>query len=214
MKTETKFKTINNKNMRHQFITTSHDLSGLFNGVNLFSTLMRRIEEQSTIDSIRYDIDKYKGDAFEFFVELFLTINATDNRVFVYNYKPIPPDEDNGADGTGTNMFGNDCVVQVKYRGNTDHLLTANEDHLSNLIVAGAHLGVSFDLKNQKNFRHFVFTTAKSLNFYTDEQMFKGKVKCFGYEEFRKMVDNNIPFWNKCRELVRELDPRLQLIGV
>ena len=197
--------------MQHQFITTSHDLSGLFNNVNLFSTLMRRIEEQSTIDPIRYDIDKYKGDAFEFFVELFLTINATDNRVGVYNYKPIPPDEDNGADGTGTNMSGNDCVVQVKYRGNTDHLLTANEDHLSNLIVAGAHLGVSFDLKNKNNFRHFVFTTAKSLHFYTDEQMFKGKVKCFGYEEFRKMVDNNIPFWNKCRELVRELDPRLQV---
>ena len=200
--------------MQHQFITTSHDLTGLFNGVNLFSTLMNRIENQSTIDPIRYDIDKYKGDAFEFFVELFLTINATDNRVGVYNYKPIPPDEDNGADGTGTNMSGNDCVVQVKYRGNTEHLLTANEDHLSNLIVAGAHLGVSFDLKNKNNFRHFVFTTAKSLHFYTDEQMFKGKVKCFGYEEFRKMVDNNIPFWNKCRELVRELDPRLQLIEV
>ena len=200
--------------MTHQFITTSHNLTGLFNGVNRFSTLMNRIEEQSIIAPIRYDIDKYKGDAFEFFVELFLTINATDNRVGVYNYKPIPPDEDNGADGTGTNMSGNDCVVQVKYRGNTEHLLTANEDHLSNLIVAGSLLGVNFDMKNKKNYKHFVFTTAKSLHFYTDEQMFKGKVKCFGYEEFRKMIDNNIPFWNKCRELVRELDPRLQLIEV
>jgi len=200
--------------MQHQFITTSHDLTGLFNGVNLFSTLMRRIEEQSTIDPIRYDIDKYKGDAFEFFVELFLTINATDNRVFVYNYKPIPPDEDNGADGTGTNMFGNECVVQVKYRGNTDHLLTANEDHLMNLIGAGSLLGINYDMKDKKNIKHFVFTTAKSLHFYTDEQMFKGKVKCFGYEEFRKMVDNNIPFWNKCREIVRELDPRLQVVEV
>jgi hypothetical protein len=175
---------------------------------------MNRIEDQSIIDPIRYDVDKYKGDAFEFFVELFLTINATDNRVGVYNYKPIPPDEDNGADGTGTNMSGNECVVQVKYRGNTEHLLTANEDHLSNLIVAGSLLGVNFDMKDKKNYRHFVFTTAKSLHFYTDEQMFKGKVKCFGYEEFRKMVDNNIPFWNKCREVVRELDPRLQLIEV
>ena len=199
--------------MQHQFITTSHDLSGLFNGVNLFSTLMRRIEEQSTIDPIRYDIDKYKGDAFEFFVELFLTINATDNRVGVYNYKPIPPDEDNGADGTGTNMFGNECVVQVKYRGNTDHLLTANEDHLMNLIGAGSLLGINYDMKDKKNIKHFVFTTAKSLHFYTDEQMFKGKVKCFGYEEFRKMVDNNIPFWNKCRELVRVImEQRLQQV--
>ena len=200
--------------MQHQFRTTSHDLSGLFNGVNLFSTLMRRIEQQSTIDPIRYDPDKYKGDAFEFFVELFLTINATDNRVFVYNYKPIPADEDGGADGIGTNMLGENCVVQIKFRGNVEHMLTANEDHLSNLIVAGAHLGVSFDNKNKKNFRHFVFTTAKSLHFYTDEQMFKGKVFCFGYEEFKKMVDNNLQFWNKCREIVRELDPRLRVVEV
>ena len=200
--------------MQHQFITTSHDLSGLFNGVNLFSTLMRRIEEQSTIDLIRYDPDKYKGDAFEFFVELFLTIYNADNRVGVYNYKPIPPDDDCGADGTGTNINEDECVVQVKYRGNVEHMLTANDDHLSNLIVAGAHLGIVFDKKNKKNIRHFVFTTAKSLHFYTNEQMFKGKVKCFGYEEFRKMVDNNIPFWNKCREIVRELDPRLQVVEV
>ena len=200
--------------MQHQFRTTSHDLTGLFNGVNLFSTFMRRIEEQSKIDPIRYNPDKYKGDAFEFFVELFLTINATDNRVGVYNYKPLPPNEDNGADGIGTNMNGDNCVVQVKYRGNTEHLLTANEDRLSNLIVAGSLLGVNFDMDNKKNFKHFVFTTAKSLQFYTDEQMFKGKVKCFGCEEFRKMLDNNIPFWNKCREIVRELDPRHKLIEV
>jgi len=200
--------------MQHQFRTTSHDLTGLFNGVNLFSTLMKRIEEQSTIDSIRYNPDKYKGDAFEFFVELFLTINPVDNRVGVYNYKPLPSHKDNGADGIGENMDGDNCVVQVKYRGNTDYLLTANEDRLSNLIVAGSLLGVNFDMNKKNNFRHFVFTTAKSLHFYTDEQMFKGKVKCFGYEEFRKLLDNNIHFWNKCREIVRELDPRHKLIEV
>jgi hypothetical protein len=198
--------------MQHQFITTSHDLIGLFNGVNLFSTLMRRIEEQSMIDPIRYDIDKYKGDAFEFFVELFLTINATDNRVGVYNYKPIPPDEDNGADGTGTNMFGNECVVQVKYRGNTDHLLTANEDHLMNLIGAGSLLGINYDMKNKKNIKHFVFTTAKSLHFYTDEHMFEGKVKCFGLEDFRRMVDNNNHFWEEFRNRIRVEQQQLQQV--
>ena len=199
--------------MQHQFKTTSHDLPGLFNGVNRMSTLMRRIEVQSTMDITRYDPDKYKGDAFEFFVEIFLTIFNVDNRVGVYNYKPIPPDEDGGADGIGTNMLGEDCVVQVKYRGNIEHLLTANEDHLSNLPLAGAHLGVVFDNKNKKNIRHFVFTTAKGLHFHTNEQMFKGKVKCFGYEEFRKMVDNNIPFWNECRERVRVImEQRLQQV--
>ena len=72
-------------------------------------------------------------------------------------------------------------------------------------------MGISYDLEDTKNYRHFVFTTAKSLHFYTDEHMFEGKVKCFGIEEFRKMVDNNQHFWDRCREVVKELDPKLQL---
>jgi len=200
--------------MQHQFRTTSHDLIGLFKGVNKFSTFMNRIEEQSMIDPIRYNPDKYKGDAFEFFVEGFLNICSPDNRIFVYNYKPIPADEDNGADGIGTNMKGDECVVQVKYRNNTDRLLTANEDHLMNLIGAGSLLGINYDMKNKKNIRHFVFTTAKSLHFYTDEQMFKGKVKCFGYNQFKKMLDNNTEFWDEFRKRVRDIveQQRLQQV--
>ena len=196
--------------MLHTFKTKSHDLTGLFNEVNLMNTLMTRIQNQSQLDPIRYDVNDYMGDAFEFFVELFLKIYDADNRVHVYNYKPIPSHEDKGADGVGVNMRGEKSVVQIKFRGNTETLLTANEDHLSNLIVAGAHMGIGFDQENRKNFRHFVFTTAKSLHFYTDEHMFEGQVKCFGLNEFRSMVDNNQHFWNRCREIVRELDPRLQ----
>ena len=200
--------------MIHQFKTKSHDLTGLFNEVNLMSTFINRLQTQAEFDPLRYDVNDYLGDGFEFFVELFLNINSTDNRVGVYNYKPIPPHEDKGADGVGVNMRGELSVVQVKFRGNTAHLLTANEDHLSNLVLAGAHMGVGFDLANPKNFRHFVFTTADNLHFYTDEHMFEGKVKCFGYKEFRSMVDNNIPFWDRCREIVRELDPRLHQLEV
>ena len=200
--------------MQHTFITKSHDLSGLFNGVERMSTFMRRLEQQAEIDSLRYDVNDYLGDGFEFFVELFLNVNSTDNRVGVYNYSPIPSHEDRGADGVGVNMNGDKCVVQVKYRGNITHLLTANEDHLMNLIGAGSLIGVNYDLENPKNYRHFVFTTAKSLHFYTDEHMFGKYVKCFGYEDFRSMLDNNIHFWNRCREMVRELDPRLRLLEV
>lgn len=200
--------------MIHQFKTKSHDLMGLFTDVNLMSTFTNRLQRQAEFDPNRYSVNDYLGDGFEYFVEGFLEILSPSPHIGVYNYRPIPPHEDKGADGVGENMSGNKCVVQVKFRGNNDYTLTANEDHLSNLMLAGMHMGVSFDLENPKNFRHFVFTTAKSLHFYTDEQMFKGKVKCFGYEEFRKMLDNNIPFWNKCREIVRELDPRHKLIEV
>jgi len=200
--------------LHHQFITKSHDLTGLFNEVNLMSTFMRRIQEQAQLDPLRYDVNDYMGDAFEFFVELFLNIHDTDNRVGVYNYVPVPSHEDRGADGFGVNIRKEKSVVQVKFRGNVDTLLTANEDHLSNLITAGALMGISYDLTDRKNYRHFVFTTAKSLHFYTDEEMFDGQVFCFGIDQFRSMVDNNPIFWDKCRELVRELDPRLQLIEV
>ena len=111
-------------------------------------------------------------------------------------------------------MNGDKCVVQIKFRGNVETLLTANEDYLSNLVTAGALKGITFDMENPKNYRHFVFTTAKTLHFFTDEHMFGKKVFCFGFDEFRQMVDNNQHFWNRCREIVRELDPRLQLLEV
>ena len=200
--------------LHHTFKTKSHDLTGMFFEVNRMSTLIGRIQEQAQIDPLRYKVNDYMGDAFEFFVEVFLHIYNVDNRVGVYNYKPIPSHEDKGADGIGVNMRGDKSVVQIKFRGNSETLLTANEDHLSNLIVAGAHMGIGFDQDNLKNFRHFVFTTAKSLHFYTDEHMFEGKVKCFGLEEFRKMVDNNPHFWDRCREIVKELDPKMQQVEV
>ena len=74
--------------LQHNFKTKSHSLSRLFYGVNKMSQLMRKIEQEAIIDTLRYDAEKYKGDAFEFFVELFLALHPTDNRVGVYNYKP------------------------------------------------------------------------------------------------------------------------------
>ena len=199
--------------LHHTFITKSHDLSGMYSGVNLMSTFIRRIQQQAELDPLRYNVNDYMGDAFEFFVELFLKIHDTDNRVGVYNYVPVPSHEDKGADGVGINIRKEKCVVQVKFRGNVDSLLTANEDHLSNLMLAGMHLDIGFDLENRKNFRHFVFTTGNNLHFYTDEHMFEGQVYCFGIDKFREMVDNNPIFWDKCREIVAQLDPKLQLVN-
>ena len=191
--------------LQHNFKTKSHSLSRLFYGVNKMSQLMRKIEQEAIIDTLRYDAEKYKGDAFEFFVELFLALHPTDNRVGVYNYKPNQ-ENDNGVDGVGINIIGEKSVIQVKYRSNVLSELSTNKDSLANLITDGmmAH-GVVADMGNAKNFRHFVFTTATGLNFYTDQEMFKNKVKCFGYDDFRCLLDNNIIFWNKVREIVGEI---------
>jgi hypothetical protein len=170
------------------------------------STFMRRLEADALLDPLRYDPFKYLGDGFEFFVELFLYLHPTDNRVGVYNYEPTQ-ENDNGVDGIGVNIKGEKSVVQVKYRTNVLGFLTANEDHLSNMFSDGAvSHKVNPDMNDPKNYRHFVFTTAEGLNFYTDQEMFKSKVKCFGYNDFRSMLDNNVIFWTSALEIVKEIE--------
>lgn len=194
--------------LEHNFKSKAHSLTRLFEGVVKMSQLMRKIEQEAIVDTLRYDAEKYKGDAFEFFVELFLCLHPTDNRIGIYNYSPNQ-ENDNGVDGTGVNINNEKSVVQIKFRSNTQTKLSSNKDSLANLITDGmmAH-NVTADMGNPKNFRHFVFTTANGLNFYTDQEVFKAKVKCFGYNEFRALLDNNFIFWDKAREIVGATEPK------
>ena len=51
--------------------------------------------------------------------------------------------------------------------------------------------------------KHYVFTTAKGLHWYTDGKFLKGTVKCFGYDDFRSLLDGNDAFWEYCREITK-----------
>jgi len=189
--------------LTHNFKTKCHNLKDLFNPkINTLSKFMTKLEEQSLLDPLRYDSDKYKGDGFEFFIELLLNLYSVDNRIGIYKYEPIQIN-DNGVDGIGLNINGNKCVIQIKYRSNTNDLLSSNKDNLSNLFSDGmlSHNVVS----SEKDIRHFIFTTAKGLHFYTEQEMFKNKVKCFGYNEIKQLVNNNFPFWDSCMEIINKL---------
>lgn len=190
----------------HGFGLRAHNLIALFDKTNKISTFMNRLEKQSLIDPIRYDSNKYKGDGFEFLVEILLKSHAYDNRLGITSYEPVQLD-DNGVDGVGFNLAAEKCVVQVKYRSNIKTVLTANEDHLSNMISDGMikHKVVIAD-DNTKIPRHYVITTATGLHHYTDNENFKGFVHCIGFEQLRAMLDNNLSFWNLCRDIVKEIE--------
>jgi hypothetical protein len=200
--------------LQHNFITKAHDLKGLFEGVQKMSNFMRKLEAQAQLDPLRYDPFKYVGDGFEFFVELFLMLYSCDKRIGVSNYVPCQ-ENDNGVDGTGINTKGEKSVVQVKYRTNTLGFLTANQDCLSNMFSDGmlAH-GVVADMQDPKNYRHFIFTTAEGLNFYTDIEMFKSKVKCIGYNDFRVLLDDNLVFWQTALETVKQIETENKCISL
>ena len=190
----------------HGFGLRAHNLTALFDKTNKVSTFMNRLEKQSLVDPIRYDSNKYKGDGFEFLVEILLKSHAYDNRLGITSYEPVQSD-DNGVDGVGFNLAAEKCVVQVKYRSNIKTVLTANEDHLSNMISDGMikHKVVIAD-DNTKIPRHYVITTATGLHHYTDNENFKGFVHCIGFEQLRAMLDNNLSFWNLCRDIVKEIE--------
>jgi hypothetical protein len=198
--------------IKHGFGLRAHDLESLFKNTNKLSTFMNKLEKQSVIDPIRYDSNKYKGDGFEFLVEILLKSHAYDNRLGITNYEPIQID-DNGVDGVGLNISGEKCVVQVKYRSNSKTVLTANEDKLSNMISDGMFQhGVSADPNKLKKISekksaplHYVITTANGLHHYTDNENFKGYVHCIGYDQLRVMLDNNLSFWNLCRDISKEI---------
>jgi len=189
-------------NLKHTFLTKAHNLQALYTGTKTLREFSKKLEAQSLKDPIRYPSEKYLGDGFESFIEILLALHPVDNRLGVYDYHPNLTN-DNGVDGTGLNPRLEKCVVQIKYRGNTTKMLTATEDKLAHLISDGLlNFDVRDDRDNPKNFRHFVFTTAQGLHFYTDQEMFKNRVKCFGWKELSQLVDNNLIFWQKARELL------------
>lgn len=199
-------------NIKHGFGLRAHDLKELFKKTNKISTFMNRLEKQSVLDKERYNPIKYKGDGFEFLIEILLKSHAYDNRLGITNYEPVQID-DNGVDGIGLNINGEKCVVQIKYRSNNKSVLTANEDKLSNLMTDGMlKHGVYLTPEKKENVinkksppLHYVITTANGLHHYTDSEFFKGSVHCIGYNQLRSMLDNNLSFWNLCRDISKDI---------
>lgn len=217
--------------IEHGFGLRAHDLNYLFEGTDKISTFMNKLEKQSILKPDRYDPMQYLGDGFEFLVEILLKSHAYDNRLGITNYKPVQSD-DTGVDGTGVNLVNEKCVVQIKYRSNTNKYLTANDDKLSNMFSsAQTKYGISSinseieTLRNNvgligekkvikrikeletlsKVKRHYIITTANGLNNFTDIEMYKNEVICIGYDQLRSLLDGNLSFWNLCREVSKNI---------
>jgi len=191
------------RNIQHHFLTTAHDINDLFDGTTLLSQFKRKLEKQATQNVAAYPFEQYIGDGFEFLVELIIKLSPADNRIGITNYKPVPNNQDNGVDGYGINLLGNTCAVQIKYRVDSKKLLTATDDRLDSFLTESQKKRVFMEFDHKiKN--HYIFTTAKGLHYYTDQTKFEGSVKCFGYEELREFLDNNIHFWEECRLLIAE----------
>lgn len=178
--------------MKHRFKHTCYNAKELLDKCNKLSTFMTRLVKQSDNDPDSWDPHTYRGDGFEALIEVLIKYSPIDKRINITEYEPWDISvngPDMGVDGTGRSHNGTPHTVQIKFRSNTQKDLTANEDHVSNFVAKSLsmHQGRDVDMT--------IFTTAKDLLSSTNEGMYHGKVKTFGYKEISKLVDNNIPFW-------------------
>ena len=123
--------------MTHSFQYNAHNLLELFEGTTRFSGRngwKSKMEAQSTLNENKYPRLNYVGDAFEFFVELmFEILGPIKEWGGIYEYQP-QEEYDNGVDAICKNWDGEQSVVQIKYKRDSERLLTANADHLGNMV--------------------------------------------------------------------------------
>ncbi len=190
--------------MQHLFKYHAHNLQALFQSTRKLSSFCTKLEKQAAQDDT-YDRDTSAGDGFEFFVELLVHLLPFNRKLGgLHAYQPVQ-ENDTGADGRATNWNGKTSLIQVKYRTDKSGVLTANKDHLSNLLSVAYKEGVSKVDPSKEAQVLYVFTTAKGLHHYTDDVMFENNIHCVAYDDIRLLVDNNEGFWLAAESLVNNI---------
>jgi len=180
--------------MTHPFKTICYDIDQLTNGVTKLSTFMNRLRNQAKTDPDAWDADTYFGMGFEAFTESLINQMGASPYIQLKDYTPVLED-DMGVDGFGYGPDGETHTVQIKARSNNDSVLTANRDHISNFV---AHSLLKYGAKTMT-----IVTSASGLHDVIHEQMYMGKVRTIGYNDLRRLVDNNAMFWSQFRDALK-----------
>lgn len=185
--------------LNHLFKTRCHDLKELFAEVKTLKGFMKNLNKQALYNVDAYPEKDYLGDGFEFFIELLLK-HPKYKKFDISDYNPIKSNQDTGVDGYGINKDCLRCAIQIKYKTDTNSYLNNNSDHLSNMFSTCMYEGIFHE--PNKDFKYFIFTTADGLDYHTQDVMFKNMVKCYGYKDISKVIDNVDLFWKPIQEMI------------
>jgi hypothetical protein len=130
---------------------------------------------------------------------VFFIIYGKDNRIGVYDYLPVPAEDDNGVDGYGKNIEGGPCTVQVKFRNNPTYELKERD-----VKQFGLKSITDFNVDYARKDSMVIFTNCAGLHWYTNSQVFNGLYRIINQESICKLIDNNQAFWDSYEEVVYE----------
>jgi hypothetical protein len=177
-------------------------LTEFFNDICTLKQLIKKINKFSETDFQKFnypDSEKFKGNIFEIFAEVFFKLYSSHNKIGIYDYQPVNGNQDYGVDGIGTGMDGKPATVQVKFRSNNTTSLTSNDIKqfpFQSIVAYGV------EPKTRSNM--IVFTTAKNLHWVTDGNVFLGTISTIGYQAISTFVDNNWVFWKNLQDLIQQ----------
>ena len=180
-------------------------------GIEKVGKMYEQYSYEDIVDSdgkvVSSGILKFKGDLFEIFSEIFFKLNSSDNRVGIYDYKPVCEQDDNGVDAYGKSIMGKDeekkehivSTVQIKYRSNP--LYELKERDIKQFPYKSIiQYGVNPKVKNCM----IIFTNCVGMNRYTDTEVFESMFHVIDGMSIRKLIDNNISFWENSRKLIKD----------
>ena len=134
---------------------------------------------------------KYKGGAGEVLAEFLIKDMGHENRIGIFDYRPVNANDDTGVDGEGFGANEKPATVQVKFREG-GWILRANEDHLSNFIAASQN---KYHVCPEDDKNMLIITTGLKVDEFTMQEMLYGKVRCLNREALREMMDNRPNAW-------------------
>ena len=183
--------------LKHRFAQICYNLDELLDGCNKLSTFMTRLRKQSR-SRIEFEADSYFGDGFEVLVESLILQMGHTPWIQMRDYVPVQ-ENDLGVDGYGYGIDGEIHTVQIKARSNSQSVLTANKDHISN-FVAHSHSKYGGESK----VKHMtLFTTAADLHRVARE-MYGEEVNVIAERDLKKLLDGNKMFWATFREQMQK----------
>lgn len=176
----------------------------LVEGVKTIGNFVAKVEDLAVqkFPNAAYDekeedkLNAFKGDMLEILAEIFFTINSAHPAVGITDYTPVSLSEDYGVDATGTNVNGDLCAAQVKYRNNPVALITYED--MSKTFTAGK---LSHCLPLEKNDTVFLFTTGEGIT-SACENVFGSVIRVINRRIIAGLIDNNQNFWQETEELI------------
>lgn len=182
--------------MKHRFKHTCYDATVLLDGCSKLNTFMTRVNKQAQEDrGMGWSPDEYKGMAFEALIEILVTASPIDKRIGIKDYRPASTKIDGpdmGIDGYGLSHNGNLHTIQIKFRSDIMSELST-KDMISNFVAKTTSSPIYKDADMT------LFTTAKGLYQKIADEMYHGRVRTLGFNELKKLVDNNQAFWDLVR---------------